>query len=78
MYIRPTKRRQSSPLRVLILTVLVLAGGYILLYRRDLIEPIQIGPTPTPTPTAGDGMDQARVLSPGPYTHLTLPAHHSV
>ncbi|RPI53235.1 MAG: tetratricopeptide repeat protein [Chloroflexi bacterium] len=62
MYIRPTKRRQSSPLRVLILLILVAAGGYVLVYRRDMIKPIQVGPTPTPTPTAGDVMAEAQGL----------------
>jgi tetratricopeptide (TPR) repeat protein len=62
MYIRPPKKRGSSPIRVLILLALIAAGSYILLYRRDIIEPLQIGPTPTPTPTAGDVMDDAHEL----------------
>ncbi len=62
MYIKPPKKRRSSPLRVLILLVLVAAGAYILIYRRDVIEPLQIGPTPTPTATAGEIMDQAHEL----------------
>jgi tetratricopeptide (TPR) repeat protein len=59
MYIRPPKKRQSSPLRVVILVALIAVGGYILIWRRDAIEPIQIGPTPTPTPTARDVMTEA-------------------
>jgi hypothetical protein len=62
MYIRPPKKRRSSPLRVLILLVLVAAGAYFVIYRRDMIEPLQIGPTPTPTATAGEIMDQAHDL----------------
>jgi tetratricopeptide (TPR) repeat protein len=62
MYIRSPKKRRSSPVRVLILLVLVAVGGYFLLGRRDLIKPIQIGPTPTPTPTAADVMAQAHEL----------------
>jgi tetratricopeptide (TPR) repeat protein len=62
MYIRPPKRRRSSPLRVLILLVLVAAGAYILIYRRDAIRPLQIGPTPTPTPAADEIMDRAHDL----------------
>lgn len=62
MYIRPPKKRRSSPLRVLILLVLVAAGAYILVYRRDVIEPLQVGPTPTPTATAGEIMDRAHDL----------------
>jgi tetratricopeptide (TPR) repeat protein len=59
MYIRSPKKRQSSPIRILILLVLVAAGAYVLIVRRDLIAPIQVGPTPTPTPTAGDVMAEA-------------------
>ncbi len=59
MYIRPPKKRRSSPLRVLFLLVLIGVGAYFLIWRRDVIEPIQIGPTPTPTPTADEIMDQA-------------------
>ena len=62
MYIRPPKKRRSSPVRVLILLALVAAGSYILLYRRDVLEPLQIGPTPTPTPTADDVMADAHAL----------------
>ena len=62
MYIRPRKKRRSSPIRVLILLALVCIGGYILIWRRDMLEPIQIGPTPTPTPTAGDVMARAHDL----------------
>jgi tetratricopeptide (TPR) repeat protein len=62
MYIRPPKKRRSSPIRVLILLVLIAIGGYILVYRRDMIQPIQIGPTPTPTATADDIMAQAHEL----------------
>jgi superkiller protein 3 len=62
MYIRQPKKRRSSPLRVLILLVLIGAGAYILVYRRDEIKPIQIGPTPTPTPTADDVMAEAHEL----------------
>ncbi len=62
MYIRPPKKRRSSPIRVFILLVLVGVGAYILIWRRDVIEPIQIGPTPTPTPTAADVMSEAHDL----------------
>ena len=62
MYIRPPKKRSSSPVRVLILLVLIGVGIYILVWRRDIINPIQIGPTPTPTPTAGDVMAEAEAL----------------
>jgi tetratricopeptide (TPR) repeat protein len=62
MYIRPTKKRNSSPIRVFILLVLVAAGVYLLVWRRDLIKPIQVGPTPTPTPTADDVMAEAHEL----------------
>ena len=62
MYIRPPKKRRSSPVRVVILLALIAAGAYFLIYRRDMIEPIQIGPTPTPTPTAGDVMAEAAKL----------------
>ena len=62
MYIRPPKKKQSSPIRILILLILVAAGAYLLVVRRDLLEPIQVGPTPTPTPTAGDVMAAAHDL----------------
>ena len=62
MYIRPPKRRRSSPVRVFILLVLIGIGVYILVWRRDLIRPIEIGPTPTPTPTAEDVMTEAYEL----------------
>ncbi len=62
MYIRPSKKRRSSPVRVFLLLVLVAAGIYMLGWRRDLISPIQIGPTPTPTPTAADVMAEAHEL----------------
>jgi tetratricopeptide (TPR) repeat protein len=62
MYIRPPKQRRSSPVRVVILLVLIAAGSYVLFYRRDIIEPLQIGPTATPTPTAGDVMSDAHEL----------------
>jgi tetratricopeptide (TPR) repeat protein len=62
MYIRPPKRRRSSPIRVLVLLALVAIGGYILIWRRDIIQPIQIGPTPTPTPTVDDMMALAHNL----------------
>lgn len=59
MYIRQPKKRRSSPIRVIFLLALAAAGGYILIWRRDVIKPIQIGPTPTPTPTADDVMAEA-------------------
>ena len=59
MYIRPPKKRRSSPLRALILAALVAAGIYFLAFKRDTIQPIQIGPTPTPTPSAADLMAEA-------------------
>jgi superkiller protein 3 len=63
MYIRPQKKRRSSPVRILILLALIAAGAYILIYRReDVLEPIQIGPTPTPTPTAREIMAEAHEL----------------
>ncbi len=62
MYIRSPKKRRSSPFRVLLLLVLVAAGVYILVWQRDLIKPIQVGPTPTPTPGADDVMIEARQL----------------
>jgi len=62
MYIRPPKRRRSSPVRVLILAALAVGGIYFLAFKRDTIQPIQIGPTPTPTPTAGDLMAEAEDL----------------
>jgi tetratricopeptide (TPR) repeat protein len=62
MYIRPPKKRRSSPFRVFVLLVLIAIGGYILIWKRDSIQPIQIGPTPTPTPTAGDVMAEAHDL----------------
>ena len=62
MYIRPPKKKKNSPVRVLILLALVAGGVYILTQRRDLLQPIQIGPTPTPTPTAQDIMAQAHDL----------------
>ena len=59
MYIRQQrKKRRSSPIRVFILLVLIAAGLYVLIWRRDEVQPIQIGPTPTPTPTAGDLMSE--------------------
>jgi tetratricopeptide (TPR) repeat protein len=68
MYIRPPKKRRSSPVRVLILLVLIAAGVYLLVFRRDeylawgrgLLPAIQVGPTPTPTPSADDIMALAR------------------
>lgn len=62
MYIRPKKKRRSSPIRVFILLVLIAFGVYILVWRRELIKPVQIGPTPTPTPTAADVMAEAHDL----------------
>ncbi len=59
MYIRPPKKRRSSPLRVLILAALAAAGIYFLAFKRDTIQPIQIGPAPTPTPSAADLMAEA-------------------
>jgi superkiller protein 3 len=47
---------------VFILLVLIGIGAYILIWRRDVIQPIQIGPTPTPTPTANDVMAEAHEL----------------
>jgi tetratricopeptide (TPR) repeat protein len=62
MYIRSPKKRRSSPIRVFILLALIAGGAYILGWRRDVIKPLQIGPTPTPTPTADDVMAQAQEL----------------
>jgi tetratricopeptide (TPR) repeat protein len=62
MYIRSPKKRRSSPFRVFVLVVLAAAGIYILVWRRDIIKPIQIGPTPTPTPTADEVMAEAHGL----------------
>jgi tetratricopeptide (TPR) repeat protein len=62
MYIRPQKKRRSSPIRVFFLLVLIALGVYFLVYRRDMIQPIQVGPTPTPTPTADDVMVEAHDL----------------
>jgi tetratricopeptide (TPR) repeat protein len=62
MYIRPSRKRRASPIRILILVVLDAAGIYLLIWRRDLIKPIQVGPTPTPTPTAGAILAQAHDL----------------
>ena len=59
MYIRPPKKRRSSPVRVAILLVLIAAGIYVLVWRRDIIPTIQVGPTPTPTPAAVDIMAEA-------------------
>ena len=50
MYIRPERKRKSSPLRVLILVLLIIGGVYVLTERKDLLE--SFGPTPTPTVTA--------------------------
>ncbi len=62
MYIRPPKKKRSAPIRVLILLALVAAGAYVLLWRRDLIKPIQVGPTPTPTFTAAETRAEADKL----------------
>ena len=62
MYIRSSKKRRTSPVRIAILLVLIGAGLYLILFRRDLLKPIQIGPTPTPTPAAEDLMAQAYEL----------------
>ena len=62
MYIRPSKRKRSSPLRIAILLILIGAGLYLIIIRPDLIKPIQIGPTPTPTPSAADLMAEAHEL----------------
>lgn len=62
MYIRPQKERRGSPIRKVIMLALLAAGVYLLVFRRDLIKPIHIGPTPTPTPTAGDVMAEAYEL----------------
>jgi tetratricopeptide (TPR) repeat protein len=62
MYIRPPKKRRASPLRIIILLLLDAAGIYLLVWRRDLIQPIQVGPTPTPTATARDVMAEAQDL----------------
>ena len=62
MYIRPPKKRRTSPVRVLLLLALIAVGVYFLTMRRDMIQPIQIGPTPTPTPTAKDVMAEAHEL----------------
>jgi tetratricopeptide (TPR) repeat protein len=62
MYIRPPQRRRSSPIRMFLLLALIAIGGYILIWRRDIIQPIQIGPTPTPTPTVDDVMALAHNL----------------
>ena len=52
MYIRTPKKRRSPAWRIILLLLVDAAGIYILLFRRDIIKPIQVGPTPTPTPTA--------------------------
>ncbi|HNS50480.1 MAG TPA: tetratricopeptide repeat protein [Anaerolineae bacterium] len=52
MYIRTPRKRQSPAWRIVLLLILDAAGLYLLLFRRDVIKPIQVGPTPTPTPTA--------------------------
>jgi len=62
MYIRPPKKKRSAPIRVLILLALVAAGAYVLIWQRDLIKPIQVGPTPTPTPSAAQIMAEADKL----------------
>ena len=62
MYIRPQKKRRNSPVRVAILLALIGAGVYFLVFRRDDIEPIQIGPTPTATPTAREILAEAEAL----------------
>src|SRR5690606_20662723 len=62
MYIRPRKKRRSSPIRVLILLLLTGVGIYIVGWRRDILPSIQVGPTPTPTPAARDIMAEARKL----------------
>ena len=62
MYIRPPKKRRTSPIRVFILLVLIGGGLYVLILRRDVLPTLQVGPTPTPTPTANDVMAEAHEL----------------
>jgi len=62
MYIRPPKKKRAAPIRVLILLALVATGAYVLIWRRDLIKPIQVGPTPPPTFSATETMAEADKL----------------
>lgn len=64
MYIRSAtrKKRRRSSLRIAVLALLNAAGIYLLVFRRDVVRPIQFGPTPTPTPAASDIMAQAQEL----------------
>lgn len=68
MYIRPPKRRRSSPIRVLILLALIAVGGYFVVFRADdlrawgqrVLPSLQVGPTATPTPSVADVIAGAR------------------
>lgn len=62
MYIRTPKKRRSPAWRIVLLLLVDAAGIYILLFRRDIIKPIQVGPTPTPTPTADTILSAANDL----------------
>lgn len=62
MYIRTAKKRRVSVLRIVLLLMIDVAGIYILVFRRDIIKPIQVGPTPTPTPTAATILTEANAI----------------
>jgi tetratricopeptide (TPR) repeat protein len=57
MYIRPRKERKSSPIRVLILLILIAAGLYLIIERPAWIQ-TPFMPTPTPTTTAESHLEE--------------------
>ena len=61
MYIRTEKKRRSSPIRILFLLILIIAGIYVLTERQDVLQ--LPGPTPTPTLSAAYYIEQGDVLS---------------
>ncbi len=58
MYIKPRRERKTSPIRVLILLILIAAGLYVILERPEWIKS-PFMPTPTPTRTAESHLEEA-------------------
>ncbi|MFQ5578435.1 MAG: tetratricopeptide repeat protein [Anaerolineae bacterium] len=60
MYIRKERKQNVSVLRVLVLTILILAGLWLIQNRPDWARPFE--PTPTPTLTAAFHTNRGDIL----------------